>query len=124
MRSRGSRFCAGFIRPGFSSGGRAVRTENIGGNLKKIHQPRGQVLAEDFGHILEANVHVGFVPDRIEFNKSPVCRERVVPGDLRSTAQEKTWFDHKSAFCFASSLRNLFMATARNPEAFLRSIPF
>src|SRR6266567_1374921 len=81
------------------------------------------MLPDNFGYILETNIDVGPSSNRIQFNwLTPLCH-RIARRNFRSTAQEQPGLDHSTALCCANSRRNLFMATARNPDVFLRSMP-
>jgi hypothetical protein len=82
------------------------------------------MLVEDFGHILEANVYISLLSDRVEVDPLPSRYKGIAGGNLCGTAQEKAGADHNVAFCCSSSLRSFFRATAKNLDVFSRLIPF
>ena len=79
---------------------------------------------EDSGHILEPNVYVRLVPDRVKFDPESSCGYWIGGGDFCTAACKQPGGDHKPALCCSSSLLSFLRATATNLDVFSRLIPF
>ena len=117
------RFRAVIICPICPSPSSAVGTENVGCDFEKINQPSRKVVAENLSYVLEANVYVGFAPNRVEFEEVPPLCNGIAGCDGCPAAHEKARGDQGSLPCSSNSLRSLLTATARNLDVFPRSIP-
>src|ERR1700733_3851819 len=82
------------VCPFAASFGRAVRSEYVGGNFKKILQPMGEVLIKYLREVFKANVNVGMQSVSAQVDWMAVAPSRVVPFHNRASAEDEAWLNH------------------------------